>query len=728
MTYYKVIVDISNSEVDKVFYYHSDSEIEVGSRVSVPFGPRTIEGFVIGTADSSPRETKAIISVLDDFTAVTPEMLELAEFLKTKNIRYADALRLFIPSKLRGSRIKAQIKNVVRVADCSDFQTAYDGLPKTAKAQRAVLDYLKENGEEYQSVLNSEFSPSAVKKLAELNIITILPVEVQRIPDGLKIERKHITLTDEQASAVKEITEGKDIFYLLHGVTGSGKTEIYMNVIEKCLAVGKTAVMLVPEISLTPQMLGVFRARFGEKVSLLHSGLSDGERFDEWRRLRSGSARVALGARSAIFAPVQNVGVIIIDEEHDSSYVSESNPRYFTSDIAKFRAIYNGAKLVMGSATPSIDSYYLAKKGEYKLITLKNRANNLSLPEIETVDMRAELRSGNTSLFSRALLKALDETLSAGNQAMVFINRRGYVSFVRCRSCGYVPKCTDCDVSLTYHKEDNALKCHYCGKQFRMIDKCPICGFEDLKEGKIGTEKVTDELQRIFPKASILRMDNDTTSTKNAFLSILSSFAEGKADILVGTQMIAKGHDFKNVTLVGILDADLALNFSDYRSNERTFQLITQVAGRAGREKKAGKVIMQTYSPKHYVYRYATRYDYEGFYEKEANARETTKFPPFSVIARIMVLSQDDGKAIVATRTLYQSLNAYKSESNGGIIRVQATRAPIKKIQTHFRYQVVVWVDVKREASVMPMIYAEADKIISKDITSFVEINPQQML
>lgn len=725
---YKVIVDISNNEVDKVFDYGAPFDVPVGSRVLVPFGRQRKEGFVIGSAEKSDYETKDIIKILDSVPLVLPEMLALAGHLKKQNIRYIDSLRLFIPAKLRGGKVKILNKFVLSLVGGVDPEEAKKELRKGSDMQAAILDALK-SGAKYETEINADYSPSAAKALVAKGLVRRESVEVGRTPVSMDAKPKDITLTREQEAAVSTVCEDGENVYLIHGVTGSGKTEIYMTVIERLLAEGKTAIMLVPEISLTPQMLGVFRLRFGDKVSLLHSGLSDGERYDEWRRLRMGEARVALGARSAVFAPVQNLGAIIIDEEHDTSYVSEGNPRYFTSEIALFRTKYNRAKLIMGSATPSLESYKKAKSGEYRLITLKNRVNSREMPRLVAVDMRKELRSGNSSIFSRELLAALDKTLADGNQSMVFLNRRGFASFVRCRSCGYVAKCKDCEVSLTYHKDDNTLKCHYCGKQYRMIDKCPVCGFGNLKEGRTGTEKVVEELSRIFPKARILRMDNDTTKTRDSYIKILSAVAEGQADILVGTQMIAKGHDFPNVTLVGILDADLALYFSDYRSNERTFQLITQVAGRAGREQKAGRVIMQSYNPNHYVFRYAESYDYEGFFDKEANVRETTKFPPYTRIIRLLVLSQKDEDAMTAARKLYTELSQLKTQRYpNDIIRVQAMRAPIKKISNNFRFQIVVWEALGSGEDVMSEIYGIAEGAISKSVTVFTEINPQQML
>lgn len=720
---YEVIVDISNSEVDKVFDYSSNFFIAIGSRVKVPFGARTLEGFVIGQKESTTVKTKDIIAKLDDFTPITKEMVDLVKYLnKHNNLRYADSLRLCIPSKLRGSRVREKKVNFV-ILDV-DYDLALLEVRKNAPKQLAVLNALKKGGE-YESVLNSKFGVSAVKTLIEKGLLHREEQTKRRVPKSLPENEKQVVLNAKQIKAKNSILSYEGTT-LLHGVTGSGKTEIYMAVIAEMLAKGKTAIMLVPEISLTPQMLAVFRARFKDEVAVMHSGLSDGERFDEWLRLLNGEAKVALGARSAIFAPLENVGVIIIDEEHDNSYVSESNPRYFTHEIAEFRRKYNNAKIILGSATPSLDSYLRAKNKEYNLITLEDRVNNQKLPDMEVVDMRKELRQGNTSMFSRMLLSELDITLKSGNQAMIYINRRGYSSFLRCKNCGYVPRCTDCEVSLTYHKDDNRLKCHYCGKQFYTLTECPVCGNKHLKLGRIGTETVVEELNKLFPNVKVLRLDNDTTSTKDSTREILSAFSKKEAQILVGTQMIVKGHDFKDVTLVGVLDADLSLYYSDYKSIELTFQQITQVAGRAGRESKEGRVIIQTYNPSHYVFRFAKTYDYIGFFEKESNIRETTKFPPYSKIARILIKSGNEERAMAAARICYNGIRDIK-EKDIGLFRVQAMRAPIKRISNEFRFQVVAWIYNDKEDILLPSVYEIADSINKKDVVSFVEINPTNM-
>ncbi|MGN0768162.1 MAG: primosomal protein N' [Christensenellales bacterium] len=721
---YRVIVDVSNAEVDRVFDYSSDFDVEVGSRVLVPFGKRTIEGFVVGTKEKTDIETKKIIRKLDAFTPIIPEMIELSAYLKeNNNLRYADTLRLCIPSKLRGGKVKELTRGFLKLD--VDKEIAKTMIRKNSPNQLAIIESIKGEGE-FETVLAAEFGAGSVKALIDKGILHKEIVTVNLVPlKGMVADKKNVVLSDEQNAAVERIIDSNKPC-VLHGVTGSGKTEVYMAAIERILKRGKTAIMLVPEISLTPQMLGVFRRRFGEGVALLHSGMSDGERYDEWRKLLTGEAKVALGARSAIFAPLKNVGIIVIDEEHDSSYVSESNPRYHTHDIAEFRRKYNGAKLVLGSATPSLDTYYKAIKGEYELITLPGRANGKAMPDMDIVDMRREIREGNNNIFSRKLLAELDKTLKDGNQAMIYINRRGFASFVRCKKCGYVPMCTDCEVSLTYHKEDNLLKCHYCGKQFYNLDACPSCGNENLSLGRIGTETVMEKLSEIFPKARLLRLDNDTASGKDSSAQILSAFARKEADILVGTQMIVKGHDFAGVTLVGVLDADLSLYGSDYRSNETTFQQITQVAGRAGRDEKEGKVVIQTYNPNHYVFRFARKYDYRGFFEKENNIRETTSFPPFSKIARVLVKGENEEKTLVAAREEYEIMRSIKAE-HPQLFRVQAMRAPIKKISNEYRFQIVVWIKEEAEKEVLPLVYKAADRITGKGVTAFVEINPTNM-
>ena len=432
-----------------------------------------------------------------------------------------------------------------------------------------------------------------------------------------------------------------------------------------------------------------------------------------------------MGARSAVFAPVENLGIIIIDEEHEQSYISESNPRYFTHDIAAFRASYNHCPLVLGSATPSVDSYQKVVDGQYQLVELPTRANGKELPAIQIVDMIGEIRRGNNGIFSAQLIADLGQVVANKKQAMMFINRRGYSSFMRCRDCGYVAKCSDCDVSLVYHREDNRLKCHYCGKQFKVLTHCPNCKSDNIKYGAVGTEQVVAKLKELFPQVKILRMDNDTTSTKNSHQKILSEFKNSLPAILVGTQMIAKGHDFENVTLVGIVDADQSLFQADYRSTERTFQLITQVAGRAGRSKDEGKVVLQTYAPRHYVYKFASNYDYKGFFKKEANIRQTAQFPPFSRIIRLLISDNDENYARELLKICYTEIEKLKDTYQNQILYLDAMKAPIKKIQNKFRYQILLRVKLEQADQIEELVFDIANKIVKNNV--FLEINPTNM-
>lgn len=727
----KVIVDISASDVDKIFDYIATDDVECGCRVSVPFGNRTIEGYCIGFSDTSdvpPDKLKPIISVLDDRPIISEEFLRLCDFMTSRfHLRRVDVFRLFLPAKMRGGRIKALERIFIGVNPEYERLDPSEFIKKTAHSQREVFDYVCAEGATEQSKLNAEFSAAAVRNLVARGVFVQKREKVARTPYAHIVQKDNaVTLTDEQSAAVKTILDS-DKPTLLFGVTGSGKTEVYLNAISKTLQAGKTAIMLVPEISLTPQVMRLFRSRFGDEVALLHSGLSDGERFDEWRRLLTGEAHVAVGARSAIFAPLRDLGLIVIDEEHDTSYVSESNPRYITREVAFFRARYNGAHCVMGSATPSMESYYNAKNGKYELVRMPNRINKRKMPEIETVNMCNEAVYGNSGMFSAKLVAALDECLASGNQAILFLNRRGYSSYVMCKKCGYVAKCEDCDVSLVYHKDENLLKCHYCQRRYAMLDLCPNCKSPHIKQGFMGTERVVEQINKMFPKARVIRMDNDTTRTKDAHLKLLSDFSSGNADILVGTQMVAKGHDFPNVTLVGIIDADMSLHFSDFRAVERTFQLITQVAGRAGREQKPGRVILQTYTPGHYVYKLAAAYDYEGFYAKEINLLQTTGFPPFTEILRILISCESESVALDATKFAIDAVREISNERQDDFIYLNAMRSPKKRIQAKYRMQILM--RTKPDCGVRELVYGVADEVAERfpQVTCFTEINPNDL-
>lgn len=719
----QVIVDIAHSQVDKIFEYSCSGDLAVGSRVKVPFGKTSIDGFVIGISETSeypPEKVKPIISVFDELPALIPECFSLMERISSRfRVPKAAALRLFLPTEMRRGTVREVYRTIAKINDISV------SIPKNAQKQRLALDFLKDKREYDFTALCNMFGRGAVNALVEKGAFTTEKIRKVRNPfTDLQKEEKEKVLTPAQSAAIANIENSAKKVQLIHGVTGSGKTEIYLTLIADQIAKGKTAIFLVPEISLTPQMLAQLRARFKGEAAILHSGLSAGEKFDEWWRLRSGEAKIAIGARSAIFAPLENLGVIIMDEEHDSSYVSESAPRYSTIEIAKMRAEYNGCKLVLGSATPSVESYIEATEGRYNLITLPDRINKKPLPEIIIADMRREVKRGNNSAFSLALREELKQTLASGKQAIIFLNRRGYSQKIICRDCGYVAKCKNCDVSLTYHSEENCLKCHYCGTKYRMVTECPECGGKHIRYGGTGTQRVVAELKELFPKAEILRMDNDTVSGKDGHYKILSRFARREADILVGTQMIAKGHDFPSVTLVGILDADMSLQFSDYRSGERTFQLITQVSGRSGRAGEAGKVVLQTYCPENYILRYAVNYDYTGFFAHEINLRKATLFPPYSLICRVMVTSEDEEKALAALKAVWLAIENLKTEQEDEFIFLNRMHSPVKKIQGKHRYQVLMRL---KSGKLLQKIYAISVQNSSNDCLVYVEENPANL-
>ncbi len=722
--YAQVIVDISNDAVDRVFDYVALKDTEIGMRVRVPFANREVLGYVIGlksTTDFDKTKIKSIIKNLDSIPKLKPEILEVCKFMCGRFfLRLSDAIKLVLPSCVRLDKSSEQYNSYVRLI--LDIDTAINLIGKRAKSQLAIAASLNDQIEIEYTKLCEMFSRASVNSLIDKGIIERTFTRKLRAPEVTISNVEKNILTNYQQNAVDMIA-GINETFLLKGVTGSGKTEVYMTIIDRALAQGKTAIMLVPEISLTPQMMSRFNARFPNLVAVLHSGLSEGERYDEWDRIFTGKARVVLGARSAIFAPIEDLGVIVIDEEHDGSYASETNPRYFTHDVAEFRARQNHCPLVLGSATPSIDSYKKAKDGVYKLVTLPERVNNIPMPKIEIIDMLGELMEGNTSPYSKRLIAKLDECIANKKQAILFINRRGFASFVLCRECGYRAKCDDCEVSLVYHKEDNELKCHFCGKRYRALTNCPNCKSTNIKYGALGTERVCEDMQKMF-NVPIFRMDNDTTRVKNGHKNILEKFAQTTPSILVGTQMIAKGHDYPNVAFVGILDADVSLYNSDYKSNERTFQLITQVSGRAGRKNGDGSVVLQTYAPKHYVYRFAKNYDYDGFYDKEINLRETTKFPPFSIILRILISSKSENRAREVTKKLYDQAQTLKEKYGNDILFLQAMSAPVKRIQTKYRYQILTRFT---PCDKITSDFFKISDIIEKDVSIFVEINPNNL-
>ena len=637
--YIGVLVELSNKNIDKVFTYsvpeYLSNKIKLGIRVVVPFGRQTLEGFVISFVKDVDYETKDIIEVVDEDEILNEELLELGKIMQEKTLStLISCYQVMLPKALKA-------KNGTVINKKYDIFYKLGIIPeKLNDKQRKIISMF----DKCEFVLKSELdkvSSSSVKTLEKNGGLVKVKLEHYRHSNLEKIEEKK-ELTPDQNKVLNEFLESSDEVFLLHGVTGSGKTEVYMEMIDNVLKKGKTAIVLVPEISLTPQIISRFSKRFGEKIALLHSALSDGERYDEWRRIKRGEVDIVIGARSALFAPLKNLGLIVIDEEHSSSYKQDdSNPRYSAIDMAKERIKLNrGAKLVLGSATPTLDSYARSIKGLYHLLELPNRINKKELPEIKIIDMNQEIKYCKGH-FSNQLLKSIEDKISKGEQVILLLNRRGYASFVTCKNCGYTVKCPNCDITLTYHKTSNNLRCHYCGYATKMDLICPKCHEKALSSLGVGTEKIEEELIKFIPGVRILRMDFDTTRKRN-HEKMIKDFENQKYDILLGTQIVAKGLDFENVTLVGIVNADTSLNIPNFRSSEETFSLLSQVSGRSGRSKKSGEVILQTYNPNHYAIECVKRHNYKDFFNKEMSIRRKLNYPPYYYITYVRVSSKNE--------------------------------------------------------------------------------------
>lgn len=645
--YALVLVEIGVKNVDKYFTYHIpdnlEDKINIGIRVKVPFNTREISGFVIkiiNKIEDNNYEVKDILEVIDNEEVLNLELLKLGEYISSKTLcSMITAYQTMLPKALKANhKVAMKPKNEVIAVLNKDVSEIYEYISFCSyKKQVEILNGIIENG----SVKVVSSNVSSITSLANKGLIKTLSREVYRYNDKAIENKNTVFLNEEQSKVVKEVIDNLNTnnTYLLKGVTGSGKTEVYMHIIKEVIDRGMQAIMLVPEISLTPQIVSRFRQRFNNEVAVLHSGLSDGERYDEYRKIKKGLVKIVVGARSAIFSPFQNLGVIIIDEEQVTSYKQENNPKYHTRDVALFRCKYHNCPLVLGSATPSLESYARAKKGVYKLLTLNKRANNKLMPEIRIVDMKKEIRN-NYHNISLELENAIKEKLDKKEQIIILLNRRGYSSMLTCKDCGEVIKCPNCDISLTYHKTSNTLRCHYCGYGTKVQDRCPSCYGRSLTMYGLGTEKLEEELVKKF-NARVVRMDLDTTTSKKAHSKIIKDFLEQKYDILVGTQMIAKGLDFPNVTLVGVINADASLNIPDFRSSEYTYQLLSQVSGRSGRDKKEGIVIIQTLNPEHYSIKYAKDHDYDGFFNYEMRIRKKLGYPPYYYLTLIKILSRD---------------------------------------------------------------------------------------
>ena len=736
--YANVIVDISHEKLDKTFQYIVPDELEdileVGMLVNIPFGKRIIKGYIMELTDILEYDIgklKPIAGTVNESVKIETQLIQLAYWIK-KNYGSTmnQALKTVIP-------IKKKTKEIIRktihlaISEESAKQKLQFFESKSQVARARFLRELIEQKSIDKSVVTSKLNiqSSVIKAFEDMGIVEITSSRNYRNPvSHLQSKGYNLTLNESQQHVVDEIIKDydNDIYntYLLKGVTGSGKTEVYMELIAHVLSKGRQAIVLIPEIALTYQTVMRFYNRFGNRVSIMNSRLSTGERYDQFERAKEGKIDIMIGPRSALFTPFENLGLIIIDEEHEGSYKSETVPRYHAREVARERARMNNASVVLGSATPSVESYYEAKNGNYKLLELPKRVNNKELPECEVVDLRQELRNGNKSILSVRLQKLMEDRLKKGQQIMLFLNRRGVLGFISCRSCGFVVKCPHCDVSLSQHN-NGKMVCHYCGYEEPVRKVCPKCGSKYIGGFNAGTQKVEMLVQKRFPEARTLRMDYDTTRTKDSYEKILQSFANREADILIGTQMIVKGHDFSNVTLVGVLAADMSLHVSDYHSSERTFQLLTQAAGRAGRGNIPGNVIIPTYNPKHYSILTAKDQDYESFYEQEIEYRKMLFYPPVWNLLVIWTMSKDADRLDKACQLLVLELEKNISDRRK-VQLVGPADANISKINDVYRK--VIYLKAK-DYEILVGLKDAAEKYVKdnsvyKDVSVQYDFNP----
>ena len=692
-----VLVELSNRNVDKTFSYNIPSEladkVKVGIRVKVPFGKNYIEGFVLEISNDSKIDTelKDIKEVVDEEVILNDELLELGKFLQEKTLStLISCYQSMLPKALKASHktnIGIKTESIIELNDI-DLDKV-----KLTSTQQLIIDEIRSGNNKKSELLRIN---SSLKTLLKNNVVKEIKLEKYREIKRESSKYKNFELNVEQKNAVKNILDTDKDVTLLYGVTGSGKTEVYMELIDHYLKLGKKAIVLVPEISLTPQMIDRFLSRFDKNIAILHSRLSDGEKYDEYRRISRGEVDIVIGARSAIFAPLSNLGIIIIDEEHTTTYKQENNPKYNAIDVAIERARTNNAKVVMGSATPSLDSFARCYANKYNLVEIKTRANNKELPKVEIVDMNLE--KNKMSHFSKKLIEEINNTLDNDEQVILLLNRRGYASFITCSNCGYVSKCPNCDITLTYHKTSDMNRCHYCGYAEKRLEICPKCHENSIKSLGYGTEKIEEELNNILKdKARIVRMDFDTTGTKGAHERIINDFRNKKYNILLGTQMIAKGLDFQDVTLVGVINADTSLMIPNFRSSEYTFDLLCQVSGRSGRSEKSGKVIIQTYNKDHYSIRYAKNHDYMSFFKEEMNIRKKLNYPPYTYIISIKIISSDYEVAKKEAEELKVKLeNNINSEVLGPSIGSSF------RINNTFRFGIII--KYKKDDSIVPYL------------------------
>jgi primosomal protein N' (replication factor Y) (superfamily II helicase) len=703
----QVAVDVTAEGTDKLYTYDVPQSLQgrlvPGQWVKVPFGPRGLVGLYVGPAERPPEavKLKPIQGLLPEIPPIPAPLIALARWVANRYLAtFASALRLLLPAEARRQEVKTlKIATYALELEPEVATEIAAGVRGRAPRQADLLEYLLAHGghaslpDLVAQVGDGVRQP--VKVALQKGWITAAESTRRRDPFGGEQVQAQAPprLTPEQADALtsieQELIAPPDFRQpvLIHGVTGSGKTELYLRAIAKVAEQGKQAICLVPEIALTPQMISRFRARFGTAVAVLHSALSAGEKFDEWQRIRRGEVSIVVGARSAIFAPFERVGLIIIDEEHEHSYKQESPaPCYHAREVAEERARLEGALLVLGSATPALESFQKANSGQYRLVSLLHRVDIRPMPQVHLVDMRDELRTGNRSIFSQALQQALDQTMAAGEQAILFLNRRGYNTFIMCRSCGEAVTCPNCAVAMTFHLGDNHLACHYCDHRTRVPTVCPNCKGKQIRHMGAGTERVEEELNKLYPRIRVARMDVDTTRRKGSHAAILKAFGDRKVDVLVGTQMIAKGLDFPDVTLVGVVLADTSLNLPDFRAAERTFQLVTQVAGRAGRAQKPGRVVVQTYQPEHFSLQAAREHDYSGFFEREIEFRRQLSYPPFAHLIHLVTSGEDEARVMHTAQGIADLLNAHRF--TGEVLG--PAPAPLARLRGQFRYHLVL--------------------------------------
>ncbi|MBP3801012.1 MAG: primosomal protein N' [Clostridia bacterium] len=744
----EVIINRSAKKLNRTFDYNIPNDLKdfviVGSKVLVPFGnsKKLEEAYVIGIKDKSEYEVKDIAKLEDNLSDF---QIKLAKWMaKHYFCNVSDCIKLMLTPGTGRKENKVQDKTINSVYLKKDIEEIEFEIEKgkiKSDKQKRIIEFVKNNeGCTIPEIeMLTDTTRAVVNTLVKNGYLEIVEKTIQRDPlKHKKLEKTdNLKLTEEQEEAYKSIEntiiKNKYKEFLLYGVTGSGKTEIYLQLIKKVIEEERTAIVLVPEISLTPQMLDRFISRFGkEEIAVLHSKLSLGERHDEWKKIKEGKIKIVIGARSAIFAPLENLGVIIIDEEHDSSYKSESTPRYNAKEIASLLAKVNKCPLVLGSATPDLNTFYRANldednKEKIELLKLTKRANESSLPDVEIIDLKQELANGNRSMLSMDLYDSIEQNLKNKLQTILFLNRRGYSTFIMCRECGYTVKCPNCNISLTYHRFGNVLKCHYCGHEEKVVNVCPECGSDKIRYFGTGTQKLEQEINKLFPNASTIRMDVDTVTKKNSHEVILNKFRDENIDILIGTQMVVKGHHFPNVTLVGVITADSSLNIDDYRANERTFQILTQVAGRAGRENKKGKVIVQSYTPDNFSIVCSQKQNYDMFYETEIAIRKQLKYPPFCDIILIGFSSLNEQEIKKVSNYVYEYLNNALDLEEFNIYRPMP--CPVDKIQNRYRWRIIVKGNIDEKSNaILNRLLRELYSKNLKNTKINIDVNPNSMM